>query len=96
MKMEWEGGLEQFIDYGIPCRLYLLFQKEFDEIYEQIERKEKRNSKKNKMILDMLIGNLKRKITDYLEVNEEFTDNELNDVDYIFDETKESISKKFN
>lgn len=83
MKMEWEGGLLGFMNYGLPRRLYLKFKDELEDIYDSIEKKK---TKKEKTLFQTKVNALECKITEYLKTDEEFTDNELNDVNYIFTE----------
>ena len=77
LKIIWEGGLEQFIKYGVGTKLYSKYKKEFDdlEIY------------KGKQYYKLL-NNLENLINIYLSEREayrKYTDKELNSVNYIFD-----------
>ena len=80
LKISWEGGLEQFIKYGIGTKLYSKYKKEFDdlEIYK--------NGYKEKQFYKLL-NNLKNLINIYLSERKTYrlyTDKELNSVNYIF------------
>ena len=35
-KIDWEGGLREYIEYGIATKLYVLFKDEFDNLNEKI------------------------------------------------------------
>ena len=77
LKISSEGGLEQFIKYGVGAKLYSKYKKEFDnlEIY-----KGKHYYK--------LLNNLENLINIYLSERKTYrlyTDKELNSVNYIFD-----------
>ena len=81
LKIIWEGGLEQFIKYGVGAKLYSKYKKEFDnlEIYK--------NGYKIKNYYKLL-SNLENLINTYLSEREtyrQYTDKELNSVNYIFD-----------
>ena len=82
LKICWEGGLEHYIEYGVARTLYLKFQKEFDnlELHKCI--------KKQKKLYNQLLGDLETSIENYLnerETSQDYTDDELNSVDYILD-----------
>ena len=81
LKISSEGGLEQFIKYGIGTKLYFKYKNEFDnlELYENGYKKKQFNK---------LLNNLENLINIYLsdrETNRQYTDEELNSVNYIFD-----------
>ena len=80
-KISSEGGLEQYIKYGIGSKLYSKYKKEFDnlEVYEN-------GYNKNKFY--KLLNNLENLIIIYLsdrKTNRQYTDEKLNSVNYIFD-----------
>ena len=69
-KIEWEGGLDLYIDYGVSKKLYKKFKKEFDIIYEGKE----------------FLRNFEEKLMNYLNERKElkeYTDDEMNSVNYI-------------
>ena len=81
LKINWEGGLEQYIKYGIGTKLYSKYIKEFDnlEIYKNCNKKKQ---------FYKLLNNLENLINIYLSEREtyrQYTDDELNSVNYIFD-----------
>ena len=79
LKIKWEGGLLGYCDYGIAKRLYLKFENEFDKAY--IKKYDKWNKTK--------IKHLEPQVMNYLndrKYQKTYTDSELNDVNYIFDE----------
>ena len=81
LKISSEGGLEQFIKYGIGSKLYSKYKKEFDnlEIYE---------NRYNKNKFYKSLNNLEKIINIYLSEREtyrQYTDKELCSVNYIFD-----------
>jgi len=78
LKIEWEGGLRSYIDYGISKYLYDEFKNEFDEIFE-IKRYTKRKNR--------LVNLLERKIGDFLTIENKdgLKDVDLNDYNYILD-----------
>ena len=81
LKISWEGGLEQYIKYGIGTQLYSKYIKEFDdlEIYK--------NGYMKKQFYKLLY-NLENLINIYLSERDtyrQYTDDELNSVNYIFD-----------
>jgi len=81
LKIIWEGGLEQFIKYGVGTKLYSKYKKEFDSL-EIIK-----NGYKIKKYYKLL-NNLESLINIYLSEREtyrKYTDEELNSVNYIFD-----------
>ena len=81
LKITSEGGFEQFVKYGIGTKLYSKFKIEFDnlELCENGCRKSK---------FYKLLNNLEILINIYLsdrETYRQYTDKELNSVNYIFD-----------
>ena len=81
LKINWEGGLEQYIIYSIGTKLYSKYIKEFDNLEIYI------NSNKKKQFYKLL-NNLENLINIYLndrETYRQYTDDELNSVNYIFD-----------
>ena len=81
LKITCEGGLEQYIKYGICTKLYSKYKKEFDylELYRSCCRKNK---------FYKLLNNLENFINIYLsdrKIYRKYTDEELNSVNYIFD-----------
>jgi len=81
LKINYEGGLEQFIKYGIGSKLYFRYKREFDnlEIYE---------NRYNKNKFYKSLNNLENIINNYLSEREtyrQYTEEELNSVNYIFD-----------
>ena len=79
MKMSWEGGLIGFMNYGLPKRLYNGYKDEFEEIYKFIDKE--KYTKKQHGLINKLEAEIENNFTD-----KEFTDDEMNSVDYIFDE----------
>ncbi len=55
LKIMWEGGLSNYIDYGVASCLYNSFKKEFDEIF-LLEEKQKYDG-----ILELKIQELEKK-----------------------------------
>jgi hypothetical protein len=89
LKIDHEGGLEEYMDYGLSNALYMVFKNEFDAIYlldEKISLKVRvRKTKKERQ---ELINNLEFVILNYLNQRREqrkYTDDELDDVEYILD-----------
>ena len=41
LKIIWEGGLEQFIKYGVGTKLYSKYKKEFDDLEIYTTKKQK-------------------------------------------------------
>jgi hypothetical protein len=89
LKIDHEGGLEEYMDYGLSTALYNIYKKEFDEIYtldEKISLKVRvRKCKKERQ---ELINKVEYNILNYLNQRTEerkYTDDELDDVVYILD-----------
>ena len=78
-KMDWEGGLIGFMNYGIPKRLYNEYKNEFDEIYKFID-KMKYTKKQNQLIVTLELQ-IESHFADVV-----YSDDELNQVNYIFSE----------
>jgi len=81
LKITCEGGLEQYIKYGICTKLYSKYKKEFDNL--ELHRN---SCRKNKFF--KLLNNLEILINIYLTERKAYrlyTDEELNSVNYIFD-----------
>jgi hypothetical protein len=83
LKMKWEGGIIGLMNYGLPNKLYQLYKDDFDEVYKFIDKSKYNKKQKNKIyILDYHINKFLNLRTVY---GVEYTDEELNSVDYIFD-----------
>jgi hypothetical protein len=78
-KMDWEGGLIGFMNYGIPTRLYNEYKNEFDEIYKFIDKK-KYTKKQNQLIVALELQ-IESHFTDKV-----YSDDDLNAVNYVFSE----------
>ena len=81
LKITWGGGLEQYIKYGICTKLYSKFKIEFNNL-------ELCENAYNRKQFNKLLNNLKNLINIYLsdrETYRQYTDEELNSVNYIFD-----------
>ncbi len=82
LKFNHEGGLYGMLNYGIPPKMYELFP-EIDELFNFYEKL--RYTKKQQLIFDKVeceINDYFENVPDYEESG--FTDDELNDVNYIF------------
>ena len=54
-KMVWEGGLEEYMDYGVDDLLYNEFKEEFDSFFEKYVNKEKKLPKKKFMDFEIKV-----------------------------------------
>jgi hypothetical protein len=82
LKLNWEGGLLGYMSYGIAPRLYLKFKDEFDYFYSKEDLIRSNHKKLTKQFKEF-----KEIINNYLTVpNVKYTDDELNAVNYVFDE----------
>lgn len=77
LKIDWEGGLYEYCNYGIARRLYLKFKIYFDEAYLNNKWSCKKIKRLEPLVMNYLDERLEQK---------EYTDEELNSVNYIFDE----------
>ena len=93
LKIMWEGGLMEYIDYGVASCLYNRFKEDFDEIYKYDKLKQ---TKKNMKELKLKIEKLTLKIETLLDGNiktmnmssikqEQYNNIDLNEYNYILD-----------
>jgi hypothetical protein len=75
-KIEWEGGLGEYIEYGVSTKLYLFFKDDFDCLYK---KEGKRGYEKHLSILEKKIDNYLNQRTKY----EVYSNDELNSVNYV-------------
>ena len=81
LKIEWEGGLENFLHWGIPTRLKDIYKTEVDAVIQIIDKKVW--TKKQKAVLYDLSNKIDLLLKDVDA--EKYTDDELNSVDYVLD-----------
>lgn len=79
LKMEHEGGLRGFMDYGLPHRLYLMYEPELTKVYKFFDND--KWTKKQIQLFNTLESKIESNFTD-----KEYNDDELNACNYIFDE----------
>ena len=92
LKMEHEGGLVEFMYYGIPARLYYKFADEFSYCYDVMEECEDSGESVGDMSDYACFRDLTHKLEEYLRVDE--PDGDPNDYNYIFTEELSDFDKK--